>query len=818
MGMFWNDLRYAFRTLRKSPGFAAVAVLTLAVGIGANAAIFSVVNSLFLHPPGIAHPDRVVAVRAKYDKLGLLNIVVSAPDFAQIRDSREIFDSTAMVQQSDFNYVSDAGPQRLVGAKVTSQWFEVFSAKPLLGRTFAPEEDQPNANHEVVLAHGAWMRWFGGDPNIVGRSVQFNQQSYQIIGVMPASFAWPSETDLWAPLGLAPAEFGPDNRYNESYFAASRLRTDVSLARAQAFVGMLTQQDLQNDPSKEFGRDSGWGMFVLPISEFVFGQVRTPLRILLFAVAFVLLIACANIAGLFLAKATGRAREFAIRAAMGAPRWALIRQTLAESVLLAAAGVALGLVFAQFGISALLALAPEHLVEAGSVPIDRFVVLFTAGIGIVAALLFGIVPAWHASKVDPNEALKEGSAATTGSRTRMRLRSALVVGEIAVALVLLAGAGLLLKTLANLGEINPGFRPQGVMTAALALPPATYDKPEKQIAFFQAAVERLKSAPGVSAAGAGYPLPFGGTDNSASFRIEDHPAAPGEPGPHGDIRNVTPGYFAAMGIPILKGRYFTDEDRKGSQPVAIIDENLARQYWPDQDPIGKHLQQNSADPWSTIVGVVGHIRFSSLAGDETSGQDARSSTKGSYYFPIAQSLAPAAFLVARTPGDPRNLSAAIQEAVHAVDANQPVHDFRTMDTRIRSSLGPQRFAVTLLGVFAGIALLLAAVGLYALISFSVAQRTRELGIRIALGAGSSNVLRLVIGQGMAMVGIGLAIGLTAALTLNYWMRSLLYGVHAGDPLTYLAVAAGLAAVALLACYLPARRAMRVDPIVALHYE
>ena len=818
MGTFWNDLRYAFRTLRNSPGFAAVAILTLAVGIGANAAIFSVVNSLFLHPPGIPHPERVVALRAKYDKLGLLNIVVSAPDFAQFRDSRDVFESAAMMTQADFNYLSDSGPQRLVGSQVGSQWFDVFHAKAMLGRTFVPEEDQPNANHEVVLAQGAWMRWFGGDPNIVGRSVQFNQQSYQIIGVMPASFDWPNQTDLWAPLGLAPGEFLVGNRYNESYFAVARIRSDVSLARAQTRAAMLTQQDIQTDPNGKFGQNAGWGMFVVPLSEFVFGQVRTPLRILLFAVGFVLLIACANIAGLFLAKATGRAWEFAIRAAMGAQRWALIRQTLAESVVLAAAGVLLGLVFAQFGISGLLALAPEHLVEPGSVPIDRFVVLFTAGIGIVAALLFGIVPAWHASNVDPNEALKEGSASTTGSRTRMRLRSVLVVSEIALALVLLAGAGLLLKTLANLGQIDPGFRPQGVMTAALALPPTTYDKPEKQIAFFQAVLDRLKNAPGVTAAGAGYPLPFSNTDGSASFRIEDRPEVPGDPGPHGDIRSVTPGYFAALGIPILKGRYFTDEDRKGTQPVAIIDENLARLYWPDQDPIGKHLQQSSSDPWSTIVGVVGHIRFNSLAGDETSGQDARSSTKGSYYFPIAQSQATAAFVVARTPGDPGNLSAAIQEAVHGVDSNQPVHDFRTMDTRVRASLGPQRFAVTLLGVFAGIALLLAAVGLYALISFSVAQRTRELGIRIALGAGSSDVLRLVVGQGMRMVGVGLAIGLTAALTLNYLMRSLLYGVHAGDPLTYLGVAAGLAVVALLACYLPARRAMRVDPIVALHYE
>jgi predicted permease len=818
MGTFLTDLRFAFRTLTKSPGFAAAAVLTLAVGIGANAAIFSVVNSLFLHPAGIAHADRLVALRAKYDKIGLMNIVVSAPDFTQIRDAREVFDSAAMMLQSDYNYLAEQGPQRLVGSNVTWQWFEVFRAKPILGRTFVTEDDQPKANHEVVLAHRAWMRWFGGDPNIVGRDVQLNEQSYKIIGVMPADFEWPSQTDLWAPLGLEAGEFLPANRYNENYFVAARLRPDVSLARAEARVGMIIEQDIQNDPSGKYAQDSGWGMFVVPLSEFVFGEVRTPLRILLGAVAFVLLIACANIAGLFLAKATGRSKEFAIRAAMGAQRWDLIRQTLAESLLVGVAGVVLGLMFAAFGIKGLLALAPENLASATAVPIDRFVVLFTSGIGIFAALVFGIVPAWHASNVDPNDALKEGSAAVTGSRTRLRLRSVLVVSEIALALVLLAGAGLLLKTLSNLGQVNPGFRPQGVMSAALALPQTKYDTPEKEMMFFQTVLERLKNSPGVTAAGAGYPLPFSGGDSSASFTIEDHPTPPGDPGPHGDVRYVTPGYFGALGIPILQGRYFTDEDRKGTQLAAIIDENLARQYWPNQDPIGKHLRNGIIGPWWTVVGVVGHIRFNTLAGDEQSGQGARSAGKGTYYFPIYQTQARAGFLVARTPGDPSSLGGAIQAAVSAEDAHQPVHDLKAMDVRIGASLGPQRFAVTLLGVFAGIALLLAAVGLYALISFSVAQRMHELGIRIALGAAPRDVLRLVVGQGMRMVGAGLAIGLTAALTLNYLMRSLLYGVHAGDPVTYLGVALALAVVALLACYIPARRAMRVDPIITLRYE
>jgi predicted permease len=818
MTTFLHDLRYALRMLRKSPGFTAVAILTLALGIGANTAIFSVTNGLFLHPPGIPHPDRLVTLRVKYDKLGLMNIGASAPDFAQVRDSQEVFDSAAMMTQADFNYLADDGPQRLRGSLVTWQWFDVFSAKPLLGRTFVPEDDQPQANHEVVLAYGAWKRWFAGDAGVVGRTVQFNEQPYKVIGVMRAEFRWPSETDLWVPLGLAAGEFAPDNRYNENYFAVARIRPEVTFARAEAFVGLLAERDILHDPSGKFARNSGWGMFVQPLGDFVFGQIRTPLRVLLGAVAFVLLIACANIAGLLLAKATGRAKEFAIRSAMGAQRWALIRQTLVESLLLAGASAALGLALANMGISALLALAPEDLAAGAAIPIDGFVVLFTALIGVLAALLFGIIPAWQASKIDPNDALKESGSAVTSGRTRLRLRSVLVVSQLALALVLLAGAGLLLKSLSQLGQVNPGFRPQGVMTAALALPESKYDKPEKQLVFFQTVLEHLANAPGVTAVGAGYPLPFSGGRGTASFGIEDRPAAPGDPGPHGAIGFVSPGYFSALGIPLVRGRYFTDQDRKGTQPVAVIDENLAQQYWPNQDPIGKRLRHNSSDPWSTIIGVVGHIRFSQLAGEEESSSGSQSSTKGSYYFPIYQTEAPFGFLIARTPADPGFLASAIREAVRAADANQPVHDLKTMNARVWSSLGPQRFAVTLLGVFAAMALLLAAVGLYGLISFVMAQRTHEIGIRIALGAAPTDVLRLVVTQGMGMVGTGLAIGVAAAVAVSHLMRSLLYGVQPSDPVTYLGVALVLALVALLACYLPARRAMRVDPLVALRYE
>jgi len=818
MFIFLQDLRYALRVLTKSPGFTAVAILTLALGIGANTAIFSVVNGLFLHPPGIPHPERLVALRVKYDKLGLMNISASAPDFAQVRDSTKIFDSAAIVAQSDFNFQSEEGPQRLLGSQVTWQWFDVFSAKPLLGRTFVPEDDQPKANHQVVLAYGAWKRWFAGDINILGRTFQFNEQPYKIIGVMRPEFRWPSATDLWIPLGLDPGEFAPDNRHNESYFAVARIRPDATFASAQAFLALLTERDVQDDPDGKFALNSGWGMFLVPLNDFVFGQIRTPLRILLVAVALVLLIGCANIAGLLLAKATGRSREFAIRSALGAQRWALIRQTLVESLVLAVAGAALGLALAKLGISALLALAPQDLASGLDIPIDIFVVLFTALLGILAALIFGIIPALQASKIAPNDALKESAAATTSGRHRLRLRSVLVVAELALALMLLAGAGLLLKSLSHLGQVNPGFQPQGVMTAALALPQSKYDKPEKQFVFFQTVLQRLASAPGVTAAGAGYPLPFSGNDSTASFSVEDHPPTPGDPGPHGAIRIVSPGYFSALGIPLLRGRFFTDEDRKGAQPVAIVDENLAQQYWPNQNPIGRRLRHNSSDPWSTIVGVVGHIRFSQLAGEEQSSSSSQSATKGSYYFPMYQSEAPFGYLIARTPGDPASLAPAIQEAVQTADKNQPVHDLKSMNTRVLSSLGPQRFAVTMLALFAAMALLLSALGLYGLISFMVAQRTHEIGIRMALGAEPADVVRLVAAQAMRMVVAGLIIGVAAAFGVSFLMRSLLYGVQPGDPVTYLGVALVLAAVALLACYIPARRATRVDPLVALRYE
>jgi putative ABC transport system permease protein len=818
MHTLWQDVRYGWRMLAKSPGFTLMAVLTLALGIGANTAIFSVINMLFLRPPGVTHPEKVVVQRARYVKLGLKNIVVSAPDFALVRDSKNVFASAALESEADFNYTAGEWPQRLEGAQVSWQWFNVFGAKPVLGRVFTPEEDQPNTNREVVLAYGAWQRWFGGDASVIGRTIQLNEQPYRIVGVMRPDFHWPNpRIDLWSPLGLAPDDFAIQNTFNENYLAVARLQPGVSFAKASAYMDLLSKR-VTDDPRAHYAKDAQWGMFLMPLTDFVFGELRTPILILGAAVAFVLLIACANIAGLLLAKTTGRSKELAVRAALGASRMRLVAQMLVENTVLGVLGIAAGLVMAQFGIRALLFTAPKDLAAGVEFHLDGYVLGFTVIVGIIAVLIFGSVPAWHMSRVDPQDALHEFGRSNTGSLGRQKFRSLLVAGELALGLVLLAGTGLLVKSLSRIRDVNPGFQPHGVMTAGLSLPSAQYNTPEKQFAFFRGVLDKLSHAPGVTAAGAGFGLPFAGGNSSAGFDIEGRPTPPGDPGEHGDIRIVTPGYFSALGIPLLKGRYFTDDDRTGSQQVVLIDENLARQYWPNQDPLGKRIRNGNQAPWRTIVGVVGHIRFNQLAGEESSSSGAQSAGKGAYYFPLYQTEAPYGYLIARANGSAAGLADTIRQCVRETDPNQPVSDMKTMDGRIAESLGPQRFAANLLAVFAALAVLLTAVGLYGLISFSVAQRTNEIGIRTALGAERSDILRMILRQGATLALFGTAAGVVAGLVLTRTMQSLLYGVSAADPVSFAGAAILLILVALVACWLPARRAARIDPVVALRYE
>lgn len=813
-----EDFRYALRMLLKSPGFAAVAILTLALGIGANTAIFSVVNGLLLHPYGIPHPERLLAIRARYEKLNLKSIVISAPDYTFVRDNKQTFAAAAIQAPSNFNYETGSWPLQLRGARVSWQWFEVFEARPLLGRFFTPEEDQPNADREVVLAYNAWRSIFGGDNEIVGRTVQLNQQPYKIIGVTGPEFQWPSQTDLWAPLGLAPDAFLLNNIFNENYLAVARLEPRVKPSNAAAFLKMISQQVSDDPRTQGFPKASGWSLFAIPFTEFVYGDVRTPLLILLGAVGLVLLIACSNVAGLLLARASARAKEFAVRTALGASPWRLARQMLRESLALAFFGMVLGLVIASQAIRALLWLAKENLSTGLDIHLDLYVLVFTALIAGASAIIFGAAPAWQIAFLDPHQNLKQGRGTGEGGAGRHRFRSGLVVAELSLALVLLASAGVFLKSLAKLQDVAVGFRPHDLMTAALALPDHQYDTPEKQIAFLKSTLDRLANAAGVVSAAAGVPLPFSGFGGSASFNIEGRVSPPGDPGPHGDIRGASPRYFETMGIRLLEGRVFTDQDRLGGQPVAIIDKNLAREYWPHQDALGQRIRNGNTSPWNTIIGIVDPVRHSQVVGEEASATGTESSGKGVYYFPLYQINSPAFFLIARASGNPGALADAIRAAVHGVDPSQPVSDLKTMDERIALSMGPRRSAVTLLSVFAAMALTLAAVGLFGLIRYNVTQRTQEIGVRMALGASPSDVLRMVLGESLRLALVGVAGGLVAAFALTRVLSSLLYGVSATDPLTFAGMALLLICVALLASWIPAHRATRVDPLVALRYE
>jgi predicted permease len=818
MRNLFHDFRFAIRTLTKNPGFTLVAILTLALGIGANTAIFSVINSLLLHPHGIAHPDRLTAIRARYEKLNLKNIVISAPDFAFVRDNKKVFAASAIENPGSFNYTGADWPQRLRGAQVTSRWFEVFEARPILGRVFTPEEDQPNANHEVVLAYDTWKSFFGGDPGIIERNIQLNQQSYKVIGVMGPEFQWPNPTDLWVPMGLKADAFVLDNIFNENYLCVARLQGGVSFSNAAAFLALTTQQVSDDPRAQGFPKSSGWAIFAVPFTTFVYGDLRTPLFILLGAVGFVLLIACSNVAGLLLARATGRMKEFAIRTALGASPWRLAGQMLTESLVLAATGMILALMIAGGAIQALLALSPENMATGVAVSIDRYVLLFTFVMAGLSAIIFGAAPAWQIALTDPQRNLQQGRGTGGGSRGGHRFRDLLVAGELALALVLLASAGVFLKSLGHLRDVDVGFRPHGLMTGAVALPGRQYETDAKQIAFLRSALNHLAAAPGVESAAAAVPIPFSGFGGSASFDIEGRVLPPGDPGPHGDVRQVSPRYFDAMGIHLMRGRVFTDQDTKEGQPVVVIDENLARLYWPNQDAVGQHMGNAKNQSWATIVGIVSPVRHSQVVGEEASSIGVEGAGKGVYYYSLYQTPSTNVFLMARTRGDAASAGAAIREAVHAVDPGQPVSDLKTMDQRVALSLGPRRSAVTLLTIFAVMALGLSAVGLFGLVRYSVAQRTQEIGVRMALGASHRDVLGMVLREGLRLALAGVVGGLLAAFALTRVLASLLYGVSATDPLTFGGMALLLTLVALFASWIPARRATRVDPLVALRYE
>ncbi|MFL6276266.1 MAG: ABC transporter permease [Blastocatellia bacterium] len=798
-----QDLRFAARVLRKQPGFSLIAVLTLSLGIGATTAIFSVVNAVLIRRLPISEPERVVAIHNQLPRLNLPRTSVSALHYLDYSSKTDVFEATAALSQRNFNLTGVDAPLRLQAGRATASLFPMLGVTPLAGRAFTDEEDRFGNQHVALLSHSLWKRLFNADAAAIGRTLQLDGEGYQIIGVLPPSFAelYPY-TDIWIPMAFSPRELSEERRSSLAYLMLARLKPGVTLSQAQAAMSALAQ-DARGMNSDDFNIE------VRPLDDEQVGDVRRPLYLLLGAVMIVLLISCANIANLLLARASVRSREMAIRAALGAGRRRILRQLLTESVLLGVGGGALGVLFAAWGLRALIALAPADLPRVSEARLDARVLGFTVAVSLLSGIIFGLVPALVASKTDLVSSLKESGRSDTASPSRHRLRRALVIAEVSLAVVLLIGAGLLLRSFARLLDVSPGFEPHHVLTLRWALPRTQYSDSPQVARFMDAVLERVAATPGVEHAAVAFQPPFMGGDNSM-FSIRDRQAGPDAPPPHADYLYVTSDYFRAMGIPLVKGRLFESSDMRIDGPIGdgsavVIDEALAKRFWPDRDPIGASIGWGSKGPWARIVGVVGTVRPKDLIQEP----------EGAIYFPwyLGSSA-----LVVRTTDDPHRLAQTIREQVQAVDANLPVYDIKTMDERLARSLETQRFAVTLLGMFAALALLLAAIGLYGVIAYLVAQRRHEIGIRVALGASRADVLKLVLSQAIQLALIGVAIGLAAALALTRFMSSLLFGVSATDPLTFASICAILIAVALTASYLPARRATRIDPMVALRYE
>jgi putative ABC transport system permease protein len=810
MDALLRDIGYSIRRLRKSPAFTAIVVITLALGIGANTAIFSVVNTVLLRALPYRAPGALLSIEHFYPSLHSMEAPVSSHGFKDYRDKTNSFESVSVEAQFGANLTGTGDPERVPGVRVSGDWFHTLGVAPVFGRVLTRDDDQPGREHVVVLSNGIWTRLFAASPSAVGKSIELNGETYQIVGVMPVGFRsfFARNADLFVPLALKPAAFtsGYTNEYLNS---VARLKPGVTLARAQAEMTAFAENLKRENPTSF---SPTWTLKLRSLDDLSTGRIRPVLFVLLGAVGFVLLIACANVANLLLARAAVRIKEIAIRSALGADRASLIRQLLTESVLLALTGGVLGLLVAQWSVKSLVALNPG-LPRANEVGVDANVMLFTLAVSVATGLLFGLAPALQASRTNLQETLKDGSRSGAADFAGRSVRRTLVVAEVALSLTLLVGAGLLIKSVVRLQGVDPGFDPKNVLVFNIALPAVKYSSDTSQVLFVDQLLPRLNALPGVRAAGTTSVIPFGGGWSTSSFSIEGLNVPPGQNGPWGDIRIVTPRFFDALRIPLKRGRLFTDQDRLGSPGVVVIDEQFVKKYFANTDPIGKRITFG-ADPgakdstWITIVGVVGHAAHEGLDAEP----------RIQYYFPYTQGAGRGMTVAIRTSGDPLGVLPAAREAVHSIDRNLPVANVRTMAAMVDASVGQRKLSMILLGVFSGIALLLASIGIYGVMSYSVAQRTRELGIRMALGAARSRVLALVVGQGMLLAGIGVGIGLIAALALTRFLANQLFDVGATDPSTFALVSTLLVGVALLATLLPALRATRVDPVVALRDE
>jgi putative ABC transport system permease protein len=802
-----KDLRYAFRNFLKSPGFTIVAVITLALGIGANTAIFSVVNGVLLRPLPYKEPDRLVWVWGVQPKLE--HAPHSPADFLDYQLQNQSFEQMAATRNMSFTLTGSGQPERINGLIVSANYFSLLGVTPTIGRAFSPEEGKAGAARVAVLSHRFWQRRFNGDPSIVGQALTLNGESVIVAGVMPVALNQ-HRVELWLNPHQVVPDFTPTFRgdllamRNNNYLQiVARLKPDVTLQQAQADLSAIHARLEQQFPNKREHR-----LRLVYLQERIVGDLRPTLLMLLGAVGLVLLIACANVANLMLVRATARQREMAIRAALGASQWRLIRQLLVESVVLALLGGVCGWLLAAWGLDLLVALSPEDTPRLSEVGLDRWMLGFTLIISLLTGIVFGLAPALTVSRLNLNEELKEGGRRAGEGPGRQRIRRTLVTAEVTLALIVLVGAGLLVKSFVRLQAVNPGFNPAGVTTMAIWLSQERYVDEAPRRAFMKELIARLERLPGVEGVAIANDLPILGTDTSSNPTVEG--LSPAETAQLlTGIHVINPNYFKTMGIPLLKGRAFTERDDEKAPPVFIVSETMARTLWPNQDAVGKRLKfGGSDDPFREVVGVVGDVKFDGL--HEAAGLHV--------YIPQQIFPLPYMFIAVRSKLDVATLTTAVRHEVELIDPNQPISDIRTMDQVMAGSVATRQLSMTLFSLFGVIALLLVALGIYGVIAYSVTQRTHEIGIRIALGAQTSDVLKLVVVQGMKMTLVGVVFGLIGALMLMRLMKSLLFNVSATDPVTFLAIAMLLTVVALLASYIPARRAAKVDPMVALRYE
>ncbi len=809
MQTLWQDLRYGARMLLKNPGFTLVAILTLAIGIGANTAIFSIVNGVLLKPLPYRAPEQLLRIYERSETQPKFPMAIG--NFQDYRAQNTTLEGLALYTRQDMELSQDNRPERLAALGVTAGFFELLGAKPLLGREFRREDELPGNGSIVILSHKLWERRFNSDSAIVGKSITLSGRPFTVVGVMSPgvqhiggdyrSTAHGESVDVWGPLEVPPQAGRGAHFCN----AVGRLKPGVSIAQADADLNSIAERLAQQYPNT----NRPWRIATKSLHNEIVGNSRTSLLVLFGAVFFVLLIACVNVANLLLARATAREREIAIRTSVGAGRGRIVRQLLTESLLLALISSALGILLAQWAIDALRLLGPEQLPRLQAISLDGRILLFTLGLTVLTGFLFGLAPALQAGQVNLNELLKEGGRAGASNRQR-RLRDALVVVEVALALVLLVGAGLLIRSFWKLNQTDPGFNPDNVLTTSLTLPRARYDTPEKVTAFQQLLLKKMAALPGVQSAGLTSDLPWTGYDENAGFTIEGKTFPPNA-GPGGRYHFVSADYFSTTGVPLVAGRFFTANDGLNSPNVVLINRSMAELYWPGESAVGKRFtfsNQPKEKDWYNIVGVVGDVK------------DFPTSTAAvpAFYWPTMQQAPRQTILAVRSTAHPTALIEAVRNQVRLLDKDLPLADVRMLDTVAATAVAGRRFTLWLVGFFALMALLLSAIGIYSVLSYLVAQRTHEIGVRMALGAQFSDVLRMVLRQGMALVFVGVALGVVGALALTRLMKGLLFEVRASDPMTFVLVAAILASVALIACYLPARRATKVDPMIALRYE